>query len=189
MRERLMMVSVSDFVNYVDHSANETKLGPAVLETLPPTRNRPHAMANSRTQLTRLIFAWEAAFNQPVQDVVHRRDEAADVVRSSARDAFEEAYVARLKERAAAAMGSPSTGYGRQRTLRYRRSEPARRPMQVPGHQQQQMDLPADDSMFGANDPEEEEEKHALILAPPPYDKAFVFARIQRTSKAPLRHL
>ena len=77
MRERLMMVSVSDFVNYVDHSAYETKLGPAVLETLPPTRNRPHAMANSRTQLTRLIFAWEAAFNQPVQDVVHRRDEAS----------------------------------------------------------------------------------------------------------------
>jgi hypothetical protein len=64
MENTLMIASVTDFVNYVEHSKYETELGPFVLETLPPVGDNPHALAKSRIQLTRLRTAWEAAFIQ-----------------------------------------------------------------------------------------------------------------------------
>ena len=60
MIDALQISNVTDFVNYVEHSKYEVELGSFILETLPQDGEQPHALAESRIQLTRLRRAWEA---------------------------------------------------------------------------------------------------------------------------------
>ena len=78
MVDTLQIVSINDFVDFVDHTNYQSELQEQVLDLLPEVNGSAHPLKSSRIVLARLRTAWQAAHSEAEKEKKRKMDDFAE---------------------------------------------------------------------------------------------------------------